>query len=113
MTEPSIPKKRTTIYIEPNLLKKFKEICTREQESMSQNIESYMARIVTVHDKGNPQLRLERFIGKVNQTCYRCKGHFSNLVKVKYVSGLVADTCPECLEYARERKLVKKVLGAT
>lgn len=113
MTEASFPKKRTTFYIEPNLHKAFKEICVRENEKMSEKVEKLIARYVAVHMKGNPQLRLEPFIGKTSHTCFRCEGKFPSLIKVKFISGLIKNVCRECLKVYREKNTVKKVLGVT
>jgi hypothetical protein len=112
VTEGIIPKKRTTFYIEPNLLKEFKGICAREDESMSQKVEKWIARYIAIHIKGNPQLRLESFIGEVQEVCFQCEGHFPNLVKAKFRSGLVADVCPTCLEEKKKHGLVKHVYGS-
>ena len=111
MAEPSYPKKRTTIYIESNLLTAFKKICKREGESMSQKMEKYAARYVSVHGKGNPQLCLERFIEPAKYQCFRCEGQFATLFKVKFISGLTANVCRECLEVYKKQTTVKHVLG--
>ena len=60
----SAPKKRTTFYLETELTKKFKVICTREQESMSSKFEKWMRDYIIKHEPGNPQLRLD----KISQT---------------------------------------------
>ena len=113
MVEPSFPKKRTTIYLEPNIHNEFKKICFREQESMSQKIEKYVARYVAVHMKGNPQLRLAPFIGKTTHTCFRCEGKFPILIHVKFISGLIANVCRECFKVYKSQTTVDKVLGVT
>jgi len=113
VTEPSVPKKRTTIYLEPNLHNEFKIICFREHESMSEKIEKYVARYVAVHMKGNPQLHLTPFIGKTTHTCFRCEGKFPSLIKVKFISGLIANVCSECLASYKQQTTIKKVLGVT
>lgn len=77
--------------------------------SMSTKVEAWIARYIAVHQKGNPQLRLETFIGDVKQVCFQCEGHFPNLVRVKFVSGLVAEVCASCLEEKRGKGLVKHV----
>ena len=112
MVEGISPKIRTSLYIDPNMWKKFKAICFREEEPMSQKIEQYIARYVAVHDKGNPQTRIDPFLGdyKTKQKCYRCEGQFPFLVHVKFISGLIAHVCKECLEDYRERTLIRKVL---
>lgn len=104
------PKTRTTLYIDPNVWKEFKKICFREEESMSNKVEKFCARYIAIHQKGNPQLRLEPFIGKISQVCYRCEGRFPHLIPVVFISGLKAHVCKECLEEYRERTLIKKVL---
>lgn len=109
--EGSTPKKRTTFYIEPNVLRNFKQICFREDVSMSRKVEKMIARYVAVHMKGNPQLRLESFIGDVQHTCFGCEGMFKTLTKVKFLSGRIGGVCPSCREDYDERRLIKKVLG--
>jgi len=115
MTEGMKPKTRTTFYIEPNLLKTFKQICQREDESMSRKIEQYIARYVAVHSSGNPQLHITKYLGKTQRkTCFFCQGRFPQLYKVKYVSGLVAPTCKVCLDENKAKgpfSTVKRVLG--
>jgi len=110
MSEGVKPKTRTTLYIDPNVWKAFKKICGREERSMSQKIESFCARYVAVHLKGNPQLRLEPFFGDVHKKCFRCEGIFPTLIPVEFISGLKKELCRECLEFDRERAVVKKVL---
>jgi hypothetical protein len=109
MTEGIVPKRRTTIYLDPNLHKEFKKICFREDESMSIKLERWIARYIAVHEQGNPQLRLESFIGEVKQVCFQCEGHFPHLIKVKFVSGLVAEVCSTCLEEKKQKGLVRHV----
>lgn len=108
--QPITPKKRTTFYLEPNVLKEFKNVCQREGVSMSDKVESFIARYVAVHMKGNPQLRLESFFGDVNKKCFFCEGMFPSLYKVEYISGMIAATCSECLKTQKEKTTVKKVL---
>jgi len=91
-------------------LLRVERVCDREGVSKSNKLESYIARHVAVHGEGNPQLSLEPFFGDVKKKCFRCEGIFPNLVKVKYHSGLVAESCPNCLEHDRQRNVVKKVL---
>jgi len=109
------PKLRTTIYVDPNLWREFKRICLREEDSMSRKLERFIARYVAVHSPGNPQLPLTRFVGEVPQKeCFWCHGHFKVLYKVRYISGLVAPTCKQCLEANKAKgsfSTVKKVLG--
>lgn len=88
----------------------FKRICQREDESISHKLRKFIARYVAIHRKGNPQLRLEPFIGEASQVCFRCEGHFPVLHRVKFISGLVKDVCSECLKEYRERNLIRKVL---
>lgn len=110
--EGSRPKKRTTIYIEPNLWREFKKICFREDQSMSEKIQRFIARYVAVHIQGNPQLLLARFVGDIKKTCFFCQGKFPSLTKVKFISGLIAPVCRECLDEAKNKKrTVKKILG--
>jgi len=111
-TEGSIPKKRTTFYLEPNILHKFKEICFREDVSMSNKVEKMIARYVAVHIKGNPQLPLEKFIGDVHHKCFGCESMFKTLRKVKFISGRIGEVCPSCHEDYLQRGLIKREIGA-
>lgn len=106
-------KKRTTFYLDSELCKEFKEVCDREgpNVTMSGKVEGFIARHVAVHGQGNPQLRLETFFGDVKKKCWRCEGIFPNLVKVQYISGLVAQSCPTCLKRDQDTRTVKKVYG--
>lgn len=113
MVEGIQPKTRTTLYIDPNIWKEFKKICGREEESMSEKLEKFCARYIAIHQKGNPQLRLEPFIGEVKKVCYCCEGLFPFLNKVRFISGLKACVCDECMKEYEERRLVKKKLGIT
>ena len=88
----------------------FQKICDREGVSKSAKVEMFMARYISVHSKGNPQLRLEPFIGEVKKVCFGCEGKFPNLVKVEFVSGLVAEVCPSCLADYKAKTTVKRVL---
>jgi hypothetical protein len=112
------PWEARTFYIDETfkpIYQEFKEICAREGESASEKIREYIMRYVSVHSGGNPQLLLEKFIGEIKQgECFFCKGHFPNLKKVEYVSGLVAPTCEDCLNRNKAKgsfSTVKKVLG--
>lgn len=115
MSQPTKPKTRTTIYIEPNIAKTFKQICAREDSNVSTKIEEFMARYISVHSEGNPQLRIDRFAGSMKEgTCFFCQGRFRHLFRVKYVSGLIALTCEVCLKQNKAKgtfSTVKKVMG--
>lgn len=111
MVEGIQPKTRTTLYINANIWKEFKKICFREEESMSEKVEKFCARYVAIHQKGNPQLRLEPFIGEIKKVCFRCEGRFPFLNEVRFISGLKAFVCDACLKDYENRTLIKKVLG--
>jgi len=102
---------RTTIYLDSAIQKEFRKVCDREGVSMSQKVESMIARHVAVHMKGNPQLRLETFFGDVEKKCFRCEGIYPSLHKVEFISGLIKGVCSECLKTDRERGVVKRVCG--
>ena len=105
MIEPSSPKKRTTLYIEPNIHKAYKQICDREGISMSKKTETQWARIVAAHLPGNPQLVLETF-GAVKQgTCYSCEKILPDhqLRNVEFISDLKAKLCQQCLKQERDK----------
>lgn len=106
-----VEKVRTTVYWDKNLKKAFKKVCDREGTSMSQRSEQFAARYVLVHMKGNPQLPLMNFIGNVTFQCYGCDGHFNQLKKCKFYSGLIAPFCETCLERPEFKNTLVKVLG--
>jgi hypothetical protein len=95
----------------------FKEICVREGESASQKIREFVERYVCVHAGGNPQQLIERYFGMIpNGECFFCRGQLPNLKKVEYISGLIAPTCPDCLEKNQAKgkfSTLKRVIGAT
>lgn len=49
-------------YIDPNVHRDFKEICSREDESMTSKLEAWVRLYVQQHKKGNPQLMLPEFM---------------------------------------------------
>ena len=105
-----------TIYIDEEFIpiwKAFKEICKREDESISQKIRGMIARYVAVHRKGNPQLLLATFIGKMTHKCWRCEGMFPKLIPVLFISGLQAELCPVCYDANKAKgglSTIEKVL---
>lgn len=104
----SCEKKRTTFYMDSAVHSAFKKICDREGESMSEKHESFEARYVAVHMKGNPQLRLEPFFGDVQKKCFRCEGLFPHLQKIECISGLIVDVCPPCLLAYKKQTVFKR-----
>ena len=91
----------------------FKEICAREESSASQKIRGMIARYVAVHRKGNPQLLLATFIGKMTHKCWRCEGMFPKLIPVLFISGLKAELCPVCYDANKAKgglSTIEKVL---
>ena len=79
MTEPSKPKKRTTFYLEPNLLQKFKEICIRENVPMTNKVEDWIRQYVQLHLPGNPQLLMTHYVkpdepSPLRVLCLYCQG---------------------------------------
>ena len=107
--EGSRPKKRTTIYLDPNLWREFGIICLREDKSKSEKVEAFIGRYVAVHMKGNPQLLLDPFIGEVKKVCFGCEGIFPALIPVKFISNVKAGVCRSCLEYYKKRTVIKKI----
>ena len=93
----------------------FKRICEREGESVSSKIREFIERYVIVHDVGNPQLQIMKFMEEAKlRECFFCRGHFDKLWKVEYVSGLVAPTCEDCLNRNKAKgafSTVRKVRG--
>jgi len=103
------------IYVPPDfqvIWDEFVKICAREGESVSAKIREYVARYVAIHSKGNPQLQLTRFILGINSKCFRCEGMFPSLLTVRFISGLKAQLCRDCLKRDIERGLIKKILIA-
>ena len=109
METEGLSKKRVCLYIEQNLWREFKKICSREGEKMSPKIEGFIARYIAVHMKGNPQLRLEPFIGESKAKCFKCGGIFPALIKVRFLSDLKARVCRICLKEYQKRDLIKKI----
>jgi len=108
-TEGSRPKKRTTIYMDPNIWREFGIICSREDKSKSEKIEGFVGRYVAVHMKGNPQLLLAPFIGEVKKVCFGCEGIFPALTRVMFISKVKAGVCKSCLEDYQKRTTIKKI----
>ena len=104
-------KERTTLYINEGLWKEFRKICAREGVSASNKVEEDISRYVSIHRIGNPQLLMDKYVGKISsKTCYFCKGHFPILKQVRFTSGLVAVACGTCLERPTVQRCIKKVL---
>ena len=78
---------------------------------MSEKVEAYISQYVMAHTHGNPQTLLETFGAERSLTCFRCKKKFRSLIRVEYISGLEAQTCRDCLETDKRRRVVKKVKG--
>lgn len=103
---------KSEIYIPEDFVQvwqKFKEICKREGKSRSDILRVHVARFVMVHEPGNPQLRLESFVGKIENQCFNCQALKVALFRVKFRSGLVASVCRSCLEEKQTKGLVKHV----
>ena len=93
----------------------FKQICEREGESASQKIREFIERYVIVHTEGNPQLLMTKWFEEgLKLECFFCHSRGDVLLRVKYVSGLVVNTCKSCVEKEKAKgsySTVKKVLG--
>lgn len=102
---------RTTIYISPRVRDSIKKVAEREGSDVSaSNIwERLGARFGALHFGGNPQLSLLNYVGHVGFTCFHCDKQYDTLMRVEFVSGLVAPTCNDCLE--ENRLTVTRVLG--
>jgi len=109
METEGLSKKRICLYIEQNLWREFKKICSREDMKMSRKITGFVARYVAVHMKGNPQLMLDPFIRETKGKCYKCRGLFPVLIPVKFLSNLKRKVCKTCLEEYQKRDLIKKI----
>lgn len=67
---------RSTIYVEKEKWQKFKEICIREGEAMSEKIENWIQKYVGRHEKGNPQTRIDVIAlegGPRGPLCFHCR----------------------------------------
>lgn len=105
-------KNRTTIYLDCQVKKINKELCSADKISLSQRIEQLLSRYAMAHVGGNPQTLLGKFAGPITKTCFHCQRKFEKpLKKVLYVSGLKALTCDDCLKETSISLCVKKVLG--
>jgi hypothetical protein len=99
--------------------RRLKEIADREGKdgqgnpvSRSSIVRHLVSRYVQVHYGGNPQLIIDRFSDDVKHKCYFCEGLFTTpLKRVRFVSGLIAPTCIDCLADHKQRRTVKRVLG--
>lgn len=45
--------------VNPHVLRKFKLICVREGETMSEKVRKWIVDYINEHEKGNPQIRLD------------------------------------------------------
>ena len=97
------------------ILETFDEICKREGATRSEKIREFIERYVIVHDEGNPQLTIMKFMEQAKlRECFFCRGHFDKLWQVEYASGLVAPTCEDCLNRNKAKGTfctVRKVRG--
>ena len=93
-------RKRTTVYIQKDIMKAMKKICLREGISLSRKTERLYARIVSAHLPGNPQLPLETFGVIKSGECYRCEKILQEhkLKQVLFISGLKVNMCKPCIE---------------
>ena len=94
-------------------VKQFLEIADREGSSGSEKVLNFIIDYVDRHKHGNPQMLMERFTGKVEQTCWGCKQAFPFLTLVEFISGKTARLCEACLEKYRSRTVVKRVITKT
>ena len=60
---------------------------------------------------GSSQTVLAKYGAVVQLKCESCGKKFDHLFRAKFISGLVADYCKECLEREKEKTTVQKVLG--
>lgn len=64
-------KKPTCFYLDAQLHERFKKVCVREGESMSEKHEQFEREYVLRHEIGNPQLRLDVPFGvKAEHFCH-------------------------------------------
>ena len=100
---------------EEERLKAFKELHARNpelsiQKTMMESVDLFLAQ--HNYPPGNSQTLLAEYGAIHKLKCERCGEMFDHLFRAKFVSGLVADYCKACLERAKAKTTVKKVLGA-
>lgn len=100
--QPCVPKKRTTIYVEPNTDGDFRKICDREGVSVSKKLEEYMLEYVARHKAGNPQLLISNYVKMENMPmrvlCHFCEGATSEGMihcekKDMWIKGIECYSC--------------------
>ena len=106
---------RFTCYVpvekEP-FFKEFLEIADREGSSGSEKIVEFALQYRDQHRHGNPQTVMQRYIkDKVEQQCFGCKKLFSQLKRVRFLSGQLGNVCPDCEKDYDERRLIVKKFG--
>lgn len=112
------PKSKTTRLVlvpkqgQEQSIRAFKEIIARNGLNISDILFEKVVSFLKQHNwpPGNSQTLLQTFIDEVKGKCFRCEGMFPVLVKVKFISGLVAPLCRECLEHDQDRGVIKKIL---
>ena len=58
----------------------FREVCVREGTTASKKLKEFIERYLAVHNEGNPQLLLMKFIEEAKlRECFFCRGHFDRL----------------------------------
>jgi len=94
-------------------IRAFKEICARNGFKISDVLFERVESFLREHNwpPGNSQTLLSSFGAERSLTCFRCKKKFRSLIRVEYISGLEAQTCRDCLETDKRRRVVKKVKG--
>lgn len=96
---------------EAEKIRAFKELHTRNGLKIRDTIMAAVDKFLKDHNwpPGNSQTLL--FADKPLKECWRCHKKFPHLVKVRYISGKEASSCPACVERDRDKRLIKKVLG--
>ena len=105
--------KRSTIYTDASLWKEFGEICFREDKSRSEKLTEFITRYVQIHKRGNPQTLLFTLDMPKHKCCWSgCEKQCSpnEMVRVKFISGLIGYLCQECFErLTKETCVIAKV----
>lgn len=83
MTQSTIPKKRTTIYIEPNSWGCFSKICKREGVAPCNKLGKFINQYNQAHSPGNPQLTISVYAKPEEQQPMR--------VMCLYIKGALTD----------------------
>jgi hypothetical protein len=95
----------------------FKEICARNGVEYSQELfQRGVLGFLKDHNwpPGNSQTTMKAFVNMASKECFFCKKPSKVLLRVEYISGLIAPTCRDCLDEKKKKRAfctVKRVIG--